>query len=58
MLCYDPPSAQLLLLLQVGDEEEFTAVPESSERAQQARELGPLYSTLFAVADSIDDDIL
>ncbi len=33
---------------QVLDEAEFVAVPESSDRLQQARELGPLYETLFA----------
>ncbi|GAB4815939.1 hypothetical protein N2152v2_002985 [Parachlorella kessleri] len=38
----DTPAA-----LQVEDGEEFTAVPESSDRLQQAQELGPLYATLF-----------
>ena len=39
----------MILLAQVEDGEEFTAVPESSDRLQQAQELGPLYATLFNI---------
>ncbi|KAL4419808.1 hypothetical protein ABPG75_006906 [Micractinium tetrahymenae] len=36
--------------LQMGDGDELTAVPESSDRLQQQRELGPLFSAVFGPA--------
>jgi hypothetical protein len=41
--------------VQVLDREEFTAVPESSDRLLQARELGPLYASLFDAGAAAED---
>jgi hypothetical protein len=55
-------TVSLAAILQLLDGEELTAVPDgSSDRLQQARELGPLYSAVFgkqAGAPAVDSNMV